>query len=277
MPDETNKKSDLLLSDWPEWSLLDSQIDLIKRVQIAARKPSSPDLDLLFPLLDSIDESTSTVQLLVRRFAIRDAYVIARVVYETSINACFILTNPADLSVRAKRHAKQKVLRDLERTIEVLGDRLLHIKYADADKMMAIDSSQELLQEFTSKSGREITSWTPENVQKRMEAIYETFGRNSSIGLALGILLYRHASEIAHGTLFGTLFSWGAMSPGPPIKVEADIQAFRVDQGRLILKLIGFVLGSVVQITAGVLLLPDVAATARETTDTYLSRSKNCP
>jgi hypothetical protein len=200
--------------------------------------------------------------------------VIARAIYETALNACFILTNPASLSERARRHASQKALRDLERSIELAGQQVIRLKWSGAHGTLADPSNQQLLQEFTTKSGREITSWTPENVQQRLESVFAKFGRDDSLGLAYGLLLYRHASEIAHGTFFGALFAWGATDAKGPPKSVAEIQAFRVDQARLILMLTGFSLESLVRITAGALLLPDVMRAAREASAAFSQRPR---
>lgn len=225
-------------------------------------------------MLDSIEESTRTLGVLVRRFAIRDAYVVARVIYETAVNSCFILTNPSELAPRARRHANQKLLRDLERTIELAGDEVVRLRWSGADAALGNPANQALLQEFTHKSGREHSAWTPENVRERVEAVYQHFGRDSALGVAFGLLLYRHASEIAHGTLYGALFAWGAMNPGGAPKVVGDIQSFRVEQARLILMLIGFTLESLVRIVALELALPEVADSAASIRTAFSQRPR---
>lgn len=255
--------SDPPITQWPEWALLESQADLLRQVRAAAKETSVAGATVLFPLLDGGVESIASLRTLVELYRVRDAYVIARVIYETAVNACFILTDPVPLSERAHRHAGQKALRDLERSIELAGEQVMKVKWSGADQTLAHPANRQLLEEFTSKSGREITSWTPENVQRRVEAIYVKFGRQESLGLVYGLLLYRHASEIAHGTLFGALFAWGAMDPKGPPKTVGDIQAFRVEQARLLLMLTGFSLESLVRIAARVLLMPDVGAAAR--------------
>jgi hypothetical protein len=133
---------------------------------------------------------------------------------------------------------------------------------------------KEWLEEFTSKSGREVTSWTPENVSQRLEAVYSKFGSNTTRGLAFGLLLYRHASEIAHGTLFGTLFSWGAMEVGKPLSNPGEMGEFRKKELRHLVKLTSFSLESVVRIISIQLGVKDLSETAKKArTDYYSSRN----
>lgn len=99
------------------------------------------------------------------------------------------------------------------------------------------DGNVGWLQHFTRNNEREITEWTPENAQGRVEQVYVSFGGQAAKGLALGFGLYRHASEIAHGTLFGTLFSWGAMQM-KPLDSPDSISEFRTKKLRLLLRIV---------------------------------------
>lgn len=264
----------LRVSDWPEWQLFDTLNSLLADVSNKVQEANLKEIGALYPFLDSISESSVSLRLLVNKMALRDSYVIARVIYETSINACFLLTEPEVLSIRASTHAKQKALRSLVRSVKIAEDEIFDYKAPSTDKFLCHPTHQDWLKEFTSKSGREITSWTPENVQERLEAIYLKFGREPTIGMAFGLLLYRHASEIAHGTLYGTLFSWGAMDPNAPLKSPGDIDSFRHKELRHLLKLVCFTLESVVRVAGEAFAIPDVALSAREARSEYYRRRK---
>jgi len=123
---------------------------------------------------------------------------------------------------------------------------------------------QEWLKKFTSKSGKEITSWTPENVQQRLEATYLKFGHEAARGLAFGVLLYRHASEVAHGTVFGTLFSWGAMEFGEPLTSPSDIGRFRRKELRSLMKVVSYSLESLIRIVSSEIRTEDLALGAEK-------------
>lgn len=253
MIDASSVEKDIPTSDWPEWNYFEEVTALVVKVIESAKVADSSKVGALYPLLDSVKESASSLRTLARVHALRDSYVISRVIYETSVNACFLLTSPAELTSRASVHAKQKALRNLVRRIEIAGSTLFEFKASGTEEALKVPEHQQWLAEFTSKSGREITSWTAENVQQRLETVYHTFGREAATGLAFGLLLYRHGSEIAHGTLYGTLFSWGAMELGRPLKSPEDLAVFRRAELRHVLKLISFTLESLVQVCAQVL------------------------
>lgn len=264
------------VSTWPEWCWFDSIQCLLNEAITHAQQSNFPDLSAMFPFLDSTYESLESLGLLIKQLKLRDAYVIARVVYETSLNACFIITNPKVLSSRATTHARQKALRSLVRAIEISGNKIFELKMQGAEEIMQHPKHREWLEAFTSKSGKEVTSWTPENVTQRLEALHSKFGPETTRGLAFGLLLYRHASEIAHGTLFGTLFSWGAMELGKPLTAPSDIGDFRQKELRHLMKLVSYSLESVIRIVAdqaGAEKLSEAARKAR--TDYYSNRGED--
>ena len=258
-----------LASTWPEWHYFEEvAAPLLELTPLT--KTVNPDLHgVLYPFLDSVNESAETFQLLVSRRALRDSYVIARVIYETAINACFLMTDPAILAERAHVHARQKTLRSLVRKIEVAGSPIFEYKHSRADEAMNEPKHKKWLDEFTSRSGREITSWTPETVQQRLDVIHNAFGAEPVKGLAFGLLLYRHASEIAHGTLYGTLFSWGAMEPGQPLQSAADLGKFRSAELKHLMKLVAFTLESLVAVLCRPLAAPHLQTAVNDARKKY--------
>ena len=276
MNDASSVETDIPTSAWPEWCYFNKVNSILRKVIAAAKDAESSRVGALYPLLDSIEESVSSLRTLASMQALRDSYVISRVIYETSINACFLLTSPVELTNRANTHAKQKALRNLVRRIEIAGYPLFEFKARGAEEILQDPGHKQWLADFTSKSGREITSWTPENVQQRLEVIYTAFGSEAAKGLAFGLLLYRHASEIAHGTLYGTLFSWGAMELGRPLRSPEDLAVFRRAELRHVLKLISFTLESLVHVCAQVLSQQPLAEQATKARMNYYeSRGKN--
>ena len=161
-----------LVSDWPEWHWFETMQHLVEDAISRIQQSDSPELSAMFPFLDSANESLASLGVLVKQLKLRDAYVIARVVYETSLNACFLITDHQVLSLRAHTHAKQKALRGLARAIEVSGEKIFEFKVEGVEALLQRPKHKEWLEEFTTKSGREVTSWTPENVSQRLEAVY---------------------------------------------------------------------------------------------------------
>lgn len=263
------------VSEKSEWRWLETVKDLLKELTSQVQVSDSTALRDTFPFLDSANESLETLEWLVNHLRLRDAYVISRVIYETLLNACFIITDPQVLGLRAHTHAKQKALRGLVRAIEISGEKIFEHRPDGVQKLMNMPKHKKWLDEFTSKSGREVTSWTPENVSTRLEAINEAFGLNKSRGFAFGLLLYRYSSEIAHGTLFGTMFSWGAMEIGKPLSSPKDMALFRNKELQHLIKLLAYSIESAIKVISAVLgdeTLPDRAIQARA--DYYASREE---
>lgn len=256
-------------ASWLEWQWFDA-VDLsLRSAKELAQAADSRDLSGLFSYLDSVVESSESFRLLAYSQRLRDAYVIARVIYETSLNACFVLTNPPKLSDRAYTHARQKALRNVVRAIEVAGEIIFKVEMQGAKELLQHPEHRKLLDKFTTKSGREVASWTPENVPQRLEAVYQRFGPSDSRGLAFGLLLYRHASEVAHGTLFGTLFSWGAMELGKRLTCPEDLGIFRVKELKHLIKLVAYSNESVVRILSSALGKPVLGAAVVEARKAY--------
>jgi Family of unknown function (DUF5677) len=236
------------VKNWPQWKLLAGQEDVLSSLQACSKSSNgSGSHRLMFPMLDAIQESTGTLLDLVRLRRMRDCYVIARVIDETTVNACYLLAGGDEMAERAQRHMKQKSLRDLDRSFYI-ADEKMPLKWDGADEILNAPENQELLREFTSRTGREITAWTDENVPERLKVIHARYGK-ASRNLYWALLLYRHASEIAHGGLFGVLFSWGATEPPGPRTVQ-DIRTFRDSNLRHIMMLTGSALNSLAQIVA---------------------------
>lgn len=267
--------SEKKVSDAPEWPLVSGQRQIVEELWSASKISQVSGHSPLFPLLDAVQDSTATLLDLARGGRkVRDAFVVARVVYETAVNAAFILASGPEVAERAWRYAKQKSIRDLERRVEI-ADETIHIVSSAAQAALADPANQALLDEFTYKSGREVASWTPENVRERVGRILQEYGRDTTIGMMYGLLLYRHASEIAHGSLFGALYSYGATDPRGHPKSLADLAEFRYDQMRLILMLTGFTLNSLVRVVGAALAEPELVARSNEVDRAFRKRPRN--
>ena len=131
-----NLHKELSISDWPEWGWFGS-IEKLLEATVSKVKECKPEkVGVLYPLLDSIAESSESLRTLAKLLKLRDSYVIARVIFETSVNACFLLTDPQTISGRAHAHARQKVLRNLIRAIELAGERIFEFKHQGAEELL---------------------------------------------------------------------------------------------------------------------------------------------
>ena len=150
MNDASSVETDIPTSAWPEWCYFNEVNSILRKVIAAAKDAESSRVGALYPLLDSIEESVSSLRTLASMQALRDSYVISRVIYETSINACFLLTSPVELTNRANTHAKQKALRNLVRRIEIAGYPLFEFKARGAEEILQDPGHKQWLADFTS-------------------------------------------------------------------------------------------------------------------------------
>lgn len=148
--------------------------------------------------------------------AIRDCFGIARSICETGINVAYIVTGGVEKARRARQHALQKAYRDASRTGKLGG---ISFKLTVAGKLPEPDEIPELreaLDAFTTRKGHELTDWTPDNIDARLKLIGEKF-KGANVSLAGSFFsIYRHASEILHGSFFGVVHFW--TSNGQPLR-----------------------------------------------------------
>lgn len=210
------------------------------------------------PLLNTIRDSAESLLVLSQYMKLRDCYVISRTIFETTLNTLHILTGHEDIVDRAHKHALQKSVRDLDRVLELneLGIQIGNKLDIQIDSFPEI---KEAIEDYTSKSGREITKWTPESIVKRIEIIEEKFGRSVAHILNIAFFaIYRHASEIAHGTVFGALFSIGKYQPPGTINNEHDLQNFKQGMINELVSMTIHLLGTIIVIEASEFDLPSL-------------------
>lgn len=104
---------------------------------------------------------------------------------------------------------------------------------------------QAAVEEFTGARGRELTDWTPESVDQRIERIYDRLGPNVAVPLhSARFGIYRHASEISHGTLFGAMFALGMTTPSGPSADASALQQHVNDHLSMVLLLTAMSIGA---------------------------------
>ena len=197
---------------------------LVKKARKQIPKANRPLNKVLLPMSFAITDSCESLLNLYKGSYIRDCYVIARTILETIINICYIVSGGNEVAEKASRHAEQKIVRDLQRN-STIGNQTISIKWqGDLD----VDSNKDLksaLDEFTSKTGREKTNWSDKSIAERLEVINAKMDNKVSDSLQFALFgIYRHASDITHGTLFGSLFAIGMTTPGVHIKSGEELQ-----------------------------------------------------
>lgn len=156
-----------------------------------------------------IVESGMSLLDLSQKQRMRDCYIIARPIFEHVLNIGYFGVNGEESLKKALQHSHQKSYRDLNREINI-KDIKVAIGLKNIENVPVSDELKIAINEFTSKKGFEVRSWTGDNTFKKIEMISDKYGKDVGMILTLNLFyIYRHSSEIIHGTLFGTLFSRG--------------------------------------------------------------------
>jgi len=142
------------------WNLFNGQLLLLAEAKDVVRKDGRLDVSI-HALIYSVLCTGESLSYLANRTSFRDCYILGRAVFETLLNAAFIISEDQSAAKLAHKHALQKSYRNLKRELKV-GKRkivLTYKPYIKPDKNI-----REALNDFTSKKGREITSWTEESL-----------------------------------------------------------------------------------------------------------------
>jgi hypothetical protein len=159
----------------------------------------------------------------------RDGYPIARSVVESAINIAFVMAEGEPVASRAKRHAQQKSFRDLNRTSTIAGQTFT-LGWSGQLDPIEIKRLTALAEEFSTKAGREKRDWIDRSVDDRIATVARRFGEQTSTLIhAAMLMVYRHASEILHGTYFAALFFWGVTRPGERPATADDLRVTMAD------------------------------------------------
>lgn len=255
------------------WIFFSNQVQIFEKARLSAMQEKSEIWSVIIPLLYAIKDSCDSLSLLAQRGKTRDSFVLARTIYESIVNASFILAKGSEAVERAKQHALQKSYRDTNRELKI-NDKKLNLKWGGTIDLSENAELQAALARFTSKKGREITSWTPETVKEQIEVIDKKYGTGVSTGLQFALMaVYRHASDIGHGTFFGALFSLGLTSPSGAPKSPEELAKHQRQNLSMLLMMIGLSLESLISILAAELALPEIVAEAHKETQSLKKES----
>lgn len=228
--------------------LLRDEHQCLNKARELCLKQHSEQWVVLNHLIYSMYDSLESVTWLASSHKLRDCYVVGRVVVETAVNLAFVCAQGECAAQRALSHARQKWYRNLDRQSEINGLKL-NLHCTAKDSIIVDEKLQKDIDAFTHRNGRENTSWTPETVNQRLEIISQKYGKKKSGDLQWAFFsIYRHASEIAHGTLFGAMYTLGRMED---IQSQDDFVNHQRGQANLLC----LMLGGVVSATIGILAL----------------------
>jgi hypothetical protein len=228
------------------WKFFSAQADLFEQAYKVSYKATEEHWGVVLPLAYSALDTCKSIAQLAQYGRMRDCFVLSRTAFETLVNVCFILAKGNTMAIRARQHAIQKSYRDLTRESKVNGNTW---KLEYQGEVILSPEIQAALNEFTSKKGREITSWTPETTAEQIAVIDARFGKSVGSIFHLTLLaIYRHSSEIAHGTYFGALFSLGMTTPGGQPKTQEQLAQKQRQNLCMIMQMLGMSLAATLEV-----------------------------
>lgn len=153
--------------------------------------------------------------------AIKDCFGIARTVSEMSINVAYIASSDVGVARRAQMHALQKTYRDFHRTSEN-SEIKIEVRAKKTPTREDIGDLPEALEMFTNKKGKEVRTWSPKTLDQKIKIIGK-FNKKASMSLSVSkFAIYRHSSELLHGSYFGVRYFW--TSPSGAKLDRADVE-----------------------------------------------------
>ena len=186
---------------------------------------------VLYELLNSLEESCGSLICLSRdgmnnipkgHWNLRDIYIISRSVFEIVINCLFIVAKGDETVEKATAHYMQKVNRNTKRNLKI-GEFSVGLEYFGRNSFKELDGFEKAMKDYTSKHGKEKNAWTEESIVKKLEDINKQWDFKSLRVLQCALLFfYGDATEISHGTFYGSMFLKGYDSPNIRILSAED-------------------------------------------------------
>ena len=115
------------------------------------------------------------------------------------MNGLYVISSDSEVANKAFKHARKKEIRNHGQSIQI-GPFETVLQMSNPP-----DNLEELVNEFTSKKGREL-NWTSDSLMQRIEVIAFRFGKE--MYLTLGATYhgnYGFSSEYIHASLFSAL------------------------------------------------------------------------
>lgn len=248
-------------------SFFGHQNDILKRASHRILQMDIGDFRVLSPLLCRIDSSSGSLFILANINKAGDCYILARSIFETIVNACFICAKGKEAAQRARRHALQKTHRDLDRKVAI-NDRVMHSRWMGLEDITISHELKNALAEFTNKKGKEIIPWAPESVKEKIRAIDTKYGGVVATALHCSFFsIYRYASDITHGTFYGAMYWLGMTKPSRTHTDDSDIPTYLRKMNCLLLITLTLSIHALISVLNREFSLPDLWDESRTVAD----------
>ena len=182
------------------------QTKVLRKAVDASANTGHPRLNDLSTLACQIFSFARSTVLASRTWSPFEAYVLSRAILDVCINYCYMMVCDQDEYDRFVDFSKRNVIRALEtraKAYEAIG------KSINLPHLRAPGPIKEVFLKFASpKKAVDLTRWETtksDKMKKKLEVIASRVkGFNTALFESARLFIYEDASEIAHGTLYGS-------------------------------------------------------------------------
>ena len=204
-------------------SILHEHVDALAELIDKLSESKTETAPIIAQYVHAVGLSCKSFEILVQHNCVRDGWVACRTAYLTILNACYTCSIGPEAANKAFRHAMQRAYRDLDQQVKLANTKAV-LRYEGDISLEKHPDVLKANQEYTTKKGREIKSWTTDGPESQLKAVEEKYGAETVAPLLLTHLAhYRHASESAHGTIFGYLWFCGQTVPNERPMTAKDV------------------------------------------------------
>jgi len=199
---------------------------------------------------------------------LRVAIMLARPIFEGSINAMRVAVGDEEASRRAVAHWEQKAFRDLDRKSEI-GACSLSFRSSALGNIDVPDSTIDAVNEFSRKNGKEIMEWGNEDLINRIDLVMRQLDTRASFHIHMAFSgIYRHSSDVLHGTFAGAMHAlgWRYLKEG---KGSVGLKN-RTESIAIVSMSVAQIVSVCVEVLASRLGMPELAARSSESLNDFL-------
>jgi len=198
---------------------LSQQADYLSK--LAVLMPTSDWGNSVRLLAMATGDSCKALVLLGDNNHLNEMLMVSRAILERLVNLCYLAVCGPEEVNRFRLYAIHKGYRKLDREFAGFG-----VKYTGEVDVSQSPDLQQALSLFTSKDGKELTTWTTRGLRERVKLIGERTSFPVGLFAILYLTVYEDASEALHGTLYG---AGAEHAPFQPKKKEPwDLQTRRL-------------------------------------------------
>lgn len=261
---------------------LSKQLPLLEEIiyAIAPRNIGYNELtSVIGPIIKYNYDTAASIKLLAEHNRLRDLIILSRPFIEGVINVGFICAKGDEAVIKSKEYAYQKGYRDLFRELKI---NQFEIKSPNIDHKSLFENARpdelsEAIGKYTTKGGKEKSSWTEETTRERLEILGRKFGLGTTVYLSFAFFsIYRDVSEIIHGSYYGVRILTGTQQKNMASfsSVDEAAAAFtkhQVELGTLIMQQVNISIAALIEILTIEFKLKDRGITIHERSKLALS------